>query len=457
MSTIPAAPTATDATMAPAPHMDVAPNSNVDDATYMINTFSTLLEGDLYDDELNEISTLFAPAVSDDEKSSSDSPVPSVDYENHPGAQVAVTAAAIDSALLAPKAEAPSNKRPYESAIPTAVPPPAPKRRITMSSSCGSLPSLPNPVATVSAPSSPKSVVVPAPVTPPTPSGLTVSPSVESAPQFPDVATSSTSAATEKVKKTKAAPTITIRQGMTPEEKAKACRERNREHARKTRLRKKAYVDELKRSLNEMVEERDAAKALEEQKAKILEQNRDVRFQVMQDFLNLRGNNEQSANRWSAILVPEEFTLTLPVTDFQAMVQPTETSPVPGQQVLTGVSDVMSDSSYFSSFLQTLGGSDANEASAPVYFIYNCSRDSFLMDGCNAMFNFDATSCGAMAQGTAFELASSGTFRASFCPETNRLRSAQLMFDTGSIRFQVDRMQTSTVHSAPATTGPVSN
>lgn len=32
---------------------EAVPSSNVDDATYMMNTFSTLLEGDLYDDELN--------------------------------------------------------------------------------------------------------------------------------------------------------------------------------------------------------------------------------------------------------------------------------------------------------------------------------------------------------------------------------------------------------------------
>ena len=38
----------------PAPSStDAAPTTNVDDATYMMSTFSTLLEGDLYDDELN--------------------------------------------------------------------------------------------------------------------------------------------------------------------------------------------------------------------------------------------------------------------------------------------------------------------------------------------------------------------------------------------------------------------
>ena len=41
-------------TTQPAPSTsDAAPSGNVDDASYMMSTFSTLLEGDLYDDELN--------------------------------------------------------------------------------------------------------------------------------------------------------------------------------------------------------------------------------------------------------------------------------------------------------------------------------------------------------------------------------------------------------------------
>ena len=57
---VPAAEPTTSSTIATAPSTQPeqtttgsAPASSVDDATYMMNTFSTLLEGDLYDDELN--------------------------------------------------------------------------------------------------------------------------------------------------------------------------------------------------------------------------------------------------------------------------------------------------------------------------------------------------------------------------------------------------------------------
>ena len=358
---------------------------------------------------------------------------------------------------IAPRAEVASNKRTLEMALPSAPAPPQHKRRVSMekspsritlfsscgsvstsslsSSSSGSLKSLVAKATSGIAPESPKSVaLVPVAASPvPSKPSAVATKKTKKATKAAAVAATTSSSADGAATIAPKAPTISVRSSMTPAEKAKACRERNREHARKTRLRKKAYVDELKRSLNDMIEERDATLAAEEQKAKILEQNRDVRLQVMQDFLNLRGNNERSPSRWSAILVPEEFSLKLPKTDFQTMVD--ATSPL-SQQVLTGVDDVMADASYFSSFLQTLG-SETNEAASPVYFIYNCEDDSFLMDGSQAMINFEATTSGAIAQGAKSELVLTGTFRAKFCTETNRLRSAQMMFDTGAIRTQL--------------------
>jgi len=400
-----------------------------------------------------------------------------MDIENHPGAQVALTAAAIDSALtfVAPTA---TNKRTYDEALSTeaTLPPAECKRRvtldgtakrITLSSSCGSLTSLPlkagqktpnSPTCVGSAtadviPSSPEASVagtklsseamaapqVPNPTVKTVTKKLTKKNSAASTASSEDSCSPSDAAALVAAEKVPSGSGISIRSGMTPAEKAKACRERNREHARKTRLRKKAYVDELKKSLNEMVEERDAIKAEEEQKAKIMEQNRDVRFQVMQDFLNLRGNNERNPQRWAAILVPEEFSLKLPMTDFQTMVaqHPGAALQSHPQQVLMGVTDVMADASYFSSFLQQSLASKNGDAAAPVSFVYQCDRDSFLMDGCSAVFNFEAESSGSA---TSTELKMMGQFRAHFCPETNRLRSAQLMFDTGAIHYQISRI-----------------
>lgn len=212
---------------------------------------------------------------------------------------------------------------------------------------------------------------------------------------------------------------------MTDEDRAKQCRDRNRQHARNTRLRKKAYVEELKNQLRDMVDARDLAALEDAQKTKIAEQQREVRFQVMQDFLQLRGRNEGNPHRWAAIL-EEGFTLTMPMTHFQNMVNQDDETNVFEQteQVLHGVPDIMSDSTYFASFLQTLGSDDhhhhtATTTNSPhttagggddtnipsITFTYHCDRKNFLMDGCNAILSWNANSTGAVRQVRHYEQA----------------------------------------------------
>lgn len=109
------------------------------------------------------------------------------------------------------------------------------------------------------------------------------------------------------------------RSNLTPDERARQNRDRNREHARNTRLRKKAYVEELKATLSALVTQRDAAE-LEKRHASQRElEQREVRFRVLEEFLKLRGRNEANAARWAAIL-EDKFTLTMPVVSFRSMV-----------------------------------------------------------------------------------------------------------------------------------------
>ena len=152
---------------------------------------------------------------------------------------------------------------------------------------------------------------------------------------------------------------------LTQEERAKQNRDRNREHARNTRLRKKAYVEELKRTLTELVAQRDAADLEKRHEAQRNREQREVHFCVMEEFLKLRGRNELNAARWVAIL-EDGFTFTLPKTSFRHMVDPEKSgmNDINGapssssaiEQVLRGASPVMEDLQHLSSYLQTTGG-----------------------------------------------------------------------------------------------------
>lgn len=225
------------------------------------------------------------------------------------------------------------------------------------------------------------------------------------------------------------------RSNLTPDERARQNRDRNREHARNTRLRKKAYVEELKATLSAMVAQRDSAD-LERRHASQRElEQREVRFRVIEEFLKLRGRNEANPARWFAIL-QDKFSLTIPVTHFREMVHSNDSSHCNAnalhEQVLTGVTEVMNDSALFSAFLQGLG----NKNSDIITLSYNCNRNHFFMDNCTAFLDWAASTNSADEQRS--ELIVKGNIRAKFSPDSNKLISVVMSFDTSAIMSQVN-------------------
>jgi hypothetical protein len=106
---------------------------------------------------------------------------------------------------------------------------------------------------------------------------------------------------------------------LSPHERQKAYRERNKYHARNTRLRKKAYIEELKRTLKDVTAERDDIVTSTKLKKETETMERSVRIQVMKEFLMLRGKNVRNVHDYLTIL-EDGFVMTLPVTPFRDMV-----------------------------------------------------------------------------------------------------------------------------------------
>jgi len=246
---------------------------------------------------------------------------------------------------------------------------------------------------------------------------------------------------------------------LTQEERAKQNRDRNREHARNTRLRKKAYVEELKRTLTELVARRDAADLEKRHEAQRNREQREVRFRVMEEFLKLRGRNELSDARWVAIL-EDGFVLTLPKTSFRKMVDvdtkasssssskdndgendSSDTTHSSLDQALRGAAQVMEDSAHLSAYLQTVGGSVSTEpGDAKIELTYKCDRKHFFMDGNIAFMDFTATTVGVVAKGASSEVVYKGQIRSSFSPASNKLISVDCTFDTASFIQQVEAL-----------------
>ena len=186
---------------------------------------------------------------------------------------------------------------------------------------------------------------------------------------------------------------------LTPEEKSKFSRDRNRLHARNTRIRKKAYVDELKRTLDVLVEERDTDAAAKNRKVQVELEERDVRFSVMEEYLRLRGSNEQTPGRWSAIL-EDDVTLRLPNLDWhdsnskRSSAQMGEEG-LSSKTTVSGLGDIMKESNVFAQQWLQLDGSTKKQSSkqAPVgSMLFHCDRKSLLMESTNVVLDWTATS-----------------------------------------------------------------
>jgi len=100
-------------------------------------------------------------------------------------------------------------------------------------------------------------------------------------------------------------------------DRTKQNRDRNREHARSTRLRKKAYVQKLK----ELVEGLHAERTEEVRQRRVaiqhLSEMQNVRRAVVRNFLRFHSNFEEDDRKWRTIL-EENFCLKQPVTPYRS-------------------------------------------------------------------------------------------------------------------------------------------
>lgn len=104
------------------------------------------------------------------------------------------------------------------------------------------------------------------------------------------------------------------------DEKLLASKERNRENARNTRLRKKAFIEKLQNTVDCLVsekEKKERERRIENQK---ISEQLMVRTKVMLDFLTHRGSGNLSFQSWNMIL-DENFVCELPVTPYRGYLQ----------------------------------------------------------------------------------------------------------------------------------------
>ena len=107
------------------------------------------------------------------------------------------------------------------------------------------------------------------------------------------------------------------RQHLTAAEKAQLHRDRNREHARSTRLRKKAYVNKLKELVDTLRTERSEESKRRRVAVQHLAEVQRVRRAVVNTFLKFHTANESDPRKWATIVEEDGFVFKQPVTPYR--------------------------------------------------------------------------------------------------------------------------------------------
>jgi hypothetical protein len=103
---------------------------------------------------------------------------------------------------------------------------------------------------------------------------------------------------------------------LTPTQRAKENRDRNREHAKSTRVRKKAYIHRLKELVEGLHTERNEERRQRRLAVQRLAEVQNVRRAVIRSFLRFLASYEKDMQKWSTIL-EDDFWLKQPVTPYR--------------------------------------------------------------------------------------------------------------------------------------------
>ena len=233
------------------------------------------------------------------------------------------------------------------------------------------------------------------------------------------------------------------RKNLNPDEKAKQDRDRNREHAKNTRLRKKAYVTKLKELLEIMTNQRDVEENERILLAESILETNEIRRNLVQLFLSYRAQNQTSKDVWSEIL-DENVLFSLPVTPYRSYHLPEVSNNV---RVLKGIDSIINDTASLALMLECMGQSslryseywaNATKRGEGCAINYNVNKDDVIIGGDLVICRFTMRTLGA-AFGTAVSPVLNGMLQCQF-NRANKIISAEMAFDVMGYMQQLQQM-----------------
>jgi PAS domain S-box-containing protein len=221
---------------------------------------------------------------------------------------------------------------------------------------------------------------------------------------------------------------------MTDGEKAKANRDRNREHARNTRLRKKEYLERLKTTVDDLCRERDTLVSERAGAANLLVEMHNTRTEVLMSFFALRSSNEKRRKLWSSILDESCFNCVMPVTPYRSF-PASEVQVSKCQRTVFGIDGMMADTAS----IHVLFDSLVDRSKHPygkVDFRYTLVTEDAVVAGNQVMARWAMTTLNAVDCGARMEVAKQGMLCCKF-NSAHKIIGVELMFDVMAFMLQL--------------------
>lgn len=215
-------------------------------------------------------------------------------------------------------------------------------------------------------------------------------------------------------------------------------KEKNREHAKNTRMRKKTYIESLKDEVRVLSEAREMTETAQRfalaQKAEQVNAHK----AAVSTFLAYRTSNEQNRSLWAELL-DEQFTLMLPITPYRSF-PPSEVRE--GARVVRGIDAVIRDAASINVMIKSVG-LPLNDGACVSAQYYSLNVETF-SNSTRLMCPFYMCTENAVERGAKNEITKNGMLTARFrADEPSKLLSVEMTFDVMSFMQQLRRASAS--------------
>jgi len=217
------------------------------------------------------------------------------------------------------------------------------------------------------------------------------------------------------------------------DDKTQSNRERNREHARNTRLRKKAYVENLKQTLDDLCKERDALVLERTEAAKSLIETNQSQIQVILTFFALRAQCEKRRSVLASIM-DENISCIFPITPYRSFPS-SEVQVAKCQRTIMGIDGMIADAAS----LNVLLNSFVDRSRFPegeVKYHYDVIVEEAVAAGNQMMVRWKLSTTNLESLGAQNEVRKYGMLCARFS-SSHKIVAIEIMFDVMAFMLQL--------------------